>query len=274
MNNDSFLIHEIKGYLASTFVAEYHNKILILDGGSRLDAVRIKRFVEDILKRPFTDVKLIISTHPHPDHAGGAPLLRKKFKTPIATHENFDMWYRGVRGWIQHKIDTALAHYSAKKMKGGNERTWYPRKLNAEFKLKNHEPIPFFEDWETLFIPGHTMYDIALYNKDKKILAIGDIVIALKGHYYLPIPVSFKEKMEESLLKLNGIDANTILMAHGGILENPKENFFKNMIKKIDYPNVRILKPLDFLCSFAPDVHQYKKNQNKLESKSTDTLDK
>lgn len=263
MNRYSFNIHEIKGYLASIFVAEYNDKILILDGGSRLDAIRIKRFIENSLKRNFNDVALIICTHPHPDHAGGAPLLRKKFKTKIAAHTNFDMWYRGVRGWVQHKIDSILAHYSAKKNRGKNERVWYPRKLKPDYKLEDNSLVPFFEDWKVITIPGHTMYDIALYNEKEKILYIGDIVIKVKGNYFLPIPVSFEDKMEDSLLKLNSLEVKALLMAHGGILENPEKDFFKKMVEKLASPEGRIFKSLDFFCSFAPDVHEYRKNQNK-----------
>jgi len=270
MNGHSFLLHEIKGYLASIFVAEYKDKILILDGGSRLDAIRIKRFVENTLNRPFSDVKLIISTHPHPDHAGGVQLLRKKFNTPVAAHENFDMWYRGAGGWIQHKIDTFLAHYSARKNRGKNERTWYSRKLKADFSLKNNQLVPFFNDWEIFYIPGHTMYDIAIYHKEKQLLVIGDIVISRKGNYHLPIPVSFKDKMKGSLLKLNKLEVKTILMAHGGIVENPDKDFFRKIADKVEFADKRISKSVKLLCSFAPDVRVNRKIQKKSNSNLTD----
>jgi glyoxylase-like metal-dependent hydrolase (beta-lactamase superfamily II) len=254
MNEYSFSVHEVKGFIASVFIAEYKDKILILDGGSRVDAVRIKRYVETVLKRPFSDVLLIVSTHPHPDHAGGANLLRKWFKTPIAAHKDFDKWYRGAGGFIQHKFDTFLAHYSAKKNKGRFERMWYPRKLRAEYKLQDKQYLPFFEDWQTVYIPGHTAYDIALYNKPTGVLVIGDIVILLKNKFHLPIPVSFKEKMKKSLLVLDKLNATQILMAHGGIINNPPEDFFTNMLNKVDSYDKQISKTITFFCSFAPDV--------------------
>jgi len=259
MNEYSFSIHEVKGFIASVFLAEYKDKILILDGGSRVDAVRIKRYVETVLKRPFSDVKLIVPTHPHPDHAGGASLLRKWFGTAIATHKDFDKWYRGVGGFIQHKFDTFLAHYSAKKNKGKFERMWYPRKLKADYKLQDRQKLPFFEDWEVFFIPGHTNCDIALYNKDKEILAIGDIVILLKNKFHLPIPVSFKEKMKKSLITLDKLKVKKILMAHGGIIDNPQDDFFSGMLNRVDNYDKHLPKTITFFCSFAPDVREQAK---------------
>ena len=54
------------------YLAEYADKLMLLDGASRADIPHLKDFIEYQLKRPFTDLKLVVVTHMHPDHVLGA----------------------------------------------------------------------------------------------------------------------------------------------------------------------------------------------------------
>ncbi|MGR5470684.1 MBL fold metallo-hydrolase, partial [Vibrio astriarenae] len=54
------------------YLAEYPDKLMLLDGASRADILHLKDFIEHQLNRRFSDLKLVIVTHMHPDHAGAA----------------------------------------------------------------------------------------------------------------------------------------------------------------------------------------------------------
>ena len=90
-------IHEIDGYIQSFYLAEYDHGLLLLDGLSKPDVRKLESYIVDELKECKEDLKLVIATHPHPDHAGGARANKKVFPTSkIATSHNFNTWYKGL----------------------------------------------------------------------------------------------------------------------------------------------------------------------------------
>ncbi|MCY9879242.1 Zn-dependent hydrolase, partial [Vibrio natriegens] len=56
-------LHRIQGYIQTMYLAEYADKLMLLDGASRADIPHLKDFIEYQLKRPFTDLKLVVVTH-------------------------------------------------------------------------------------------------------------------------------------------------------------------------------------------------------------------
>lgn len=69
-------IHTIQGYIQTIYLAEYPDKLLLLDGASRADITYLCQFIEQQLARPLSDLKVVVVTHMHPDHAGAAHRLR------------------------------------------------------------------------------------------------------------------------------------------------------------------------------------------------------
>jgi glyoxylase-like metal-dependent hydrolase (beta-lactamase superfamily II) len=94
----SFTIHIIEGYISSLYLVEYDDGMLLLDGGCVNDVKRIEDYCKLVLNRSPSDIKLAVVSHMHPDHAGGAVALRKKYGIAIAAHKDVDLWYSGVGG--------------------------------------------------------------------------------------------------------------------------------------------------------------------------------
>ena len=110
-------IHTIKGYIQTTYIIEYPDKILILDSGCRPDYKKILEFVTIQLARGIKDIKLVALSHAHPDHMGGADLLQTKFQIPIAATRETMQWYRGIKGTITYLIDVLLTYYVSYRLK-------------------------------------------------------------------------------------------------------------------------------------------------------------
>ena len=237
MEYTNFKIHHIKGYIQSLYLVEYPDKLLLLDGGSRGDVTLVEKFITGTLKRNISDLKLIVVTHLHPDHAGAAPHLRKKHNIPIAGHPELDYWYSGFWGMIQHLLDTIFAWYVAKKSRNEYKRMWYQRALKPNFELYDGQHLPNFEDWSVIYTPGHTTHDISVYNKENRIIYIGDLAIKLGGKYNLPFPVALPNVMAESLDKVSKLNIKTILFAHGGIVEGDSKRIFADVKLRLrNYP--------------------------------------
>ena len=262
MNESLFTLHQIKGYIATLYLLEYQDEILLLDGGARHDAVRIKNYVEQVIQRPIADLKLMLVSHMHPDHAGGAPLLRRRFAIPIAAHYEIDRWYRGASGAVQHFIDTMLGHYSARQQFGKLERAWYPRYLRPDYLLHEQDFLPLFPDWQALSAPGHTLYDMAFYQRQEKLLYVGDLIIRFGEKIVLPFPTLFPELMAETLRRMAGLPVKRLLLAHGGLVEiADAHSLFTGLLGQVGGYGRQSFKTIEPLCSLAPDVRLYKKSR-------------
>ena len=232
MSERSFTIYEINGYISSLFLVETDGEFLLLDAGCSCDFQTIKEFIENKGKC-LTDLKLVVVTHMHPDHAGGVKHFQKH-GIPIASTEGAYKWYRGIGGFIQHKIDTLLAQFSARRKQKALKPVNYKRSFKPDFLLKDGDSLPFFPDWKVIYTPGHTLYDIALYNEKEKVLYLADLILKIDNKFVLPFPVLFPDFMLKSLDRVKRYKFDTLLFAHGGIFKKENLNItFQEMIDKL-----------------------------------------
>ena len=104
----SFTIHAIDGYIETLYLVVYPDKLLLLDGGCRCDAKDVVDYIRG-LGRTMDELKLIVVTHPHPDHSGAAPTLHRQYGVAIAAIPTINEWYRGLNGWLTQKTDILLS---------------------------------------------------------------------------------------------------------------------------------------------------------------------
>lgn len=251
----SYKLHTLNGYISNLYIAEYDTKLLLLDCGTKNDVERIKNFCEDKLKRSIRDIKLAVATHNHPDHSGGADLLRRLYQIPVASEKGIDLWYKGFSGFIQHKIDCLLAHVVRRANGKKLQPVVFKRFVNPDYRVKDTDTLPGFPDWQVIFVPGHTTHDIVLYNKEEKLLYSSDLIINVHGRYNLPIPVFFPGKMTRSFRKLMKFEIKKLLPAHGEAIEtdNPEEDFQK-MIVLLKEPAGEMAKKIQSISVFTPQV--------------------
>lgn len=221
-------IHEIDGHIQSIYLAVYPEKILLLDGCCRCDVELVRKYIEVKLKKPFSQLKLVIVTHMHPDHAGGAAIFHSQYGIPIASSAKEHHWYHGIRGAGYHLIDLSLAYWVAYKKGKATRNLWYKRTLQPDFLLAHHGKVPFFTDWLVLETPGHTDRDISILHPDTGTIYVADNILKIKSRFVSPFPVIYPEKYRLSLDLYQKINPNTVLMAHGGL-----EPFDRSILSEI-----------------------------------------
>ncbi|HAS6167736.1 TPA: MBL fold metallo-hydrolase [Vibrio vulnificus] len=209
-------LHTIKGYIQIMYLVEYADKLLLLDGASRADIPYLRRFIEQDLGRSFGDLKVVVVTHMHPDHAGGAHRLRQLTGCQVvAANRDLD-WYHGVDGWLMHLTDLLLAAWMANRLKKPWRNLWYSRALNPDHKLNDGECIPEFPEWVVLETPGHTDRDLSVYHAEKGILYVADLMVEVKRKLIAPFPIFHPNKYRASLERVFHMQPTTLLLAHGG----------------------------------------------------------
>lgn len=250
-----YKIHQIKGHIQSIYLIEYPDRILLTDCATRADLDKIEDFIIQQLGRKMADVKLAVLSHMHPDHAGLATVLQKKYRIPVLAHPLANKWYAGFLGKLQHFIDVLLAWYVSIKMKNPAKRMWYPAIIKPDYIAKNNNNLPFFDDWQIVFTPGHTSHDISLYHKKSKTIYLGDAVLKIKAKFLLPMPVTLPKLMNNSLNVLAQMDISKILLAHGGIaIIEDSIKFFSSFEKQLNEKKKGVFAFINYISFFPPCI--------------------
>ena len=206
-------------------MVEYPEKLLLLDGCCRADLGMIKRFITVKLSRPFTDLKLIMVTHMHPDHAGAAHILRQITGCKIASAQMSRQWYAGLGGRFMHVVDIALAVWVASRMGKTRKNLWYPPHLKLDHELLDQDKVPGFDEWRVLATAGHTDRDLSVLHLPSKRLYVADLLVKVKGRFIPPIPVYFPKQYLASILKVQALVPASVMLAHGGEVKLTERDF-------------------------------------------------
>ena len=218
-------LYEFEGYIQSIYLVEYPHGLLLLDGACRADVPVIIDFITTKLNRPASDLKLVVSTHMHPDHAGAATKLKQLTGCKIAAGAQVKQWYSGLDGILMYLTDMLLAHWVAGRKNKKKQSLWYPRKLQPDYYLTNGQILPGFDDWQTVTTHGHTDRDISLYHQQSDKIYVADLVVIVKGQYTSPFPVFHPNRYKESLQNVCDLNVNTVILAHGGERQISKQQW-------------------------------------------------
>lgn len=218
-------LHFLDGYIQTIILAEYPDKLLLLDGGSRADINVISQFITDTLSRPLSDLKIIIVTHMHPDHAGGAHKLRKLTGCKIVSANIDGHWYHGFSGMMMHLADIALNHWVASRKNKPKRWLWYSRKLSPDYKLDHLDAIPLFPDWRSIHCKGHTDRDISIQHIPSNRIYVADLIVSVRGKFIPPYPIFYPYNYKYSVESIAQLKPESIILAHGGEVKMSEEQF-------------------------------------------------
>lgn len=235
--------HIIQGYIQYIHLIEYDHGCLLLDGACRADLTTIQNFFLTTLKRPITDLKVVMVTHLHPDHAGCVASLKQLTQCMVVTGTYTTPWYSGWRGRLAHLIDMTLAIWVADRMGKKRQNIWYSPILKEDIQLRDGEVVPEFEDWHIINTPGHTDRDITLVNSSAKLIYVADLIVSVKNQLCAPILVCFPEQYVHSLKRMKQYIGYTLLMAHVSpqTLENQQIDELINQAPTTPRTNMRTL---------------------------------
>ena len=215
----------IRGYIQTTYLAVYPDKLLLLDSGCYCDVDVILAYITNTLKRPVTQLKTVMVTHMHPDHAGGAELLKQKTGCAIVSAVSYKPWYYGVMGRLNHLNDLALTYYVAHRHGKPATKIWYNPILNPDIEVRDGDRMPHFEDWFVLETPGHTDRDLSLWHKSSNQIYTADLILKIKDKFVSPYLITLPYMYRASLEKVKALNPNKVLLAHGDKVEMKPEEF-------------------------------------------------
>ena len=207
-------LHRLQGYIQNIYLVQEDAGLFLLDGCSRADIATVCDYIQQQLGLPLTALKLIMVTHMHPDHAGGAHKLRRLSGARIACHPKARRWYAGLLGRTAHLIDVSLTWWVASRLSKPKRYIWYNPILKPDILLSDEQPVPGFPDWQVIYTPGHTDHDLSLWHKPTKQLYIADLIVSVRKRLVPPYPVCHPNQYKQSLKKVCDLAPSQLYFAH------------------------------------------------------------
>lgn len=156
------------------------------------------------------NLKLIILTHGDFDHSGNAAYIRKKFKSPVAMHEDDSgIVEYGNMQWNRNKQNFLVKIIFKLFFKLNRSDRFKPDLfINNNFSL-----VEYGFDAKVIELPGHSKGSIGILTKDGEFFC-GDLLENVKNPSIGSI-IDNEDLANESIEKLRSLQINSVYPGHG-----------------------------------------------------------
>jgi glyoxylase-like metal-dependent hydrolase (beta-lactamase superfamily II) len=210
------------------FLYAERDRLTLIDTGLPRSAERIFAAIESTGRKP-QDVRQIIITHYHNDHAGSLADVVERTRAEVLAHPLDAPVLRGDRPPAQANAPALL-----RKLLERNPGAHAPAPVEVSLEVNDGDEIDLEGGARVIHTPGHTPGSIAIYLPQRKILFAGDAAGYLFG---LRPPVGwFTEDRAEaraSIRKLAGLDFDVALLGHGKPLAKDASRTFRKLAAKV-----------------------------------------
>ena len=208
-----YSITHIKGRTDNCYIVSDVSKAILFDTASKENL----QMVEDECSK--YDLKLIVLSHPHFDHAENADALSKKFNVPVAYNEKDDGIFDDYDSQPLHSyglVGFVVLKASLKVL----SRTKVIRPQNRFFVKEGDTLAEYgFPDIKVTELPGHSKGSIGLLVADDALLAgdaLDNWIRPGMGHLYTDL-----EAEKKTVEKIRSFGKRTYYYGHG----KPTEKF-------------------------------------------------
>jgi glyoxylase-like metal-dependent hydrolase (beta-lactamase superfamily II) len=198
----------VRGMMSVPHVLVNGDGAVLLDTGFPGDAKRIRRVMENIGAGP-RDVRAILLTHGHIDHAGCAAELKAWTGAPVFAH-----------ALEQRHIDGRFPYRGFARVTGALEGLARPltryRPVTIDVTLNDGDELPFWGGLRVVHLPGHTVGHCGFYSARHRLLFSGDLWVRFMMRTMIS-PRIFSDAWEQvpaSMRKARSFGARWIVPGH------------------------------------------------------------
>jgi hydroxyacylglutathione hydrolase len=223
-------VHTLYTGVANTFIVENSRGVVIVDAGMPHHARRIVNAVRALGHAP-QDVRLILITHGHIDHAGSAVALQKLTGAPIALHRG------DARLVATRSLKIPPGRSAATEAIGALMRAF-----GWAMPLETFTPDVWLDDGQSLrefgldarvaHTPGHTAGSVSVLCDDGS-LFVGDAILNLV-HVAFPLYWEDAPQARESALKVHTLKPYICYTAHGRAFDANELDAFIARVKRLE----------------------------------------
>ena len=204
------------------FIGEPGGPWALIDAGVPGGAHLIKAAAEHTFGCAPTEILL---THGHFDHVGALPSLADHWNVPIYAHRREAPFLLGRSDYPQP--DPTVGGFMAQ----GMSRFFPHGSYHFGDRLRllpEHNSVPYFDDWQWVFTPGHTSGHVSFFRERDRVLIVGDAFITVNQENAAKLFSQVRElrnppayltqdwdQAHESVLKLAGLEPRIAAAGHG-----------------------------------------------------------
>ena len=175
-------IHTIRGVMGVCHLLTDRDSAILLDTGLVGEPWLIRRRLKALGFKP-DDVKAILLTHGHLDHAGNLAWAKQWTGAPIYAHP-----------LEQAHIDGTYPYGGASIWCGRLERAGRAvlrvgRPATIDMTLADGDELPFWGGLRVVHLPGHTLGHCGFYSRRHDLLFSGDMFASYFFNVHLPVPI-------------------------------------------------------------------------------------
>lgn len=215
-------VHVVPGARISRIYLIEGDDLTLVDTGMPWSAACVFKYIRGIGRRP-TELRRILMTHSHPDHAGGAPSIVKRSSAKVAAHyedarhrpsETHTLSYMGIFASPDLPIP-------------------FLKRTHVDSIIGENDVIPVAGGIRVLHTPGHTAGSVCYLLERDGLLFSGDTIFSDYGRISrsMPFPGSDVEKYRESLERLTAVDFDILCGGHGSPLIGSASAKFRRLME-------------------------------------------
>lgn len=154
--------------------------LTLIDTGYKKDVWKLFRAVSGAGLNP-AEIKQIILTHCHPDHAGGAAEIKRRLDIPVYAHvEDAPLIRQGIAGRYPWQRTDGLLNFVIYQAYIKNAPTKNDR-VEVEEMLADNDVLPIAGGLRIIHTPGHSAGHISLLMVNEGIMIAGDLCANIAG---------------------------------------------------------------------------------------------
>jgi glyoxylase-like metal-dependent hydrolase (beta-lactamase superfamily II) len=209
--------------LVNWYLLEDGGKVTIVDAGAPAYRPQLERGLA-FLGRSVADVEALVLTHGHSDHIGFAEPVRTELRIPVHVHaDDVDLTTTGKAfGKREASLLPYLRHAHAWKLLGHLASSGFPKKVEEVTAFRDGDELDVPGRPRVVHTPGHTTGHCSFWLESRGVLIAGDELCTrnpltgARGPQLMPSAFNLSSgSILDSLSKLEGLDAKTIVFGHG-----------------------------------------------------------
>jgi glyoxylase-like metal-dependent hydrolase (beta-lactamase superfamily II) len=168
-------------YLACSYLVRASQGIVLVDAGMDSEGRDVEVAVATAFGAKLSDVRAVLLTHWHNDHAAGARAVQEQ-GAKVYYHAGDEAPLtrasarRGVRGWVAGHVPELGPLVLFKGLLGEAA----PRAVAADRLVRDGEVLE--HDFEVIETPGHTPGHVSFFYAPERVLFAGDALAVIDGH--------------------------------------------------------------------------------------------
>jgi glyoxylase-like metal-dependent hydrolase (beta-lactamase superfamily II) len=168
-----------RDYLSCSYVVTRPGGFVLVDGGMDPLGGDVLSGIAHLGGRP-EDVRAILVTHWHQDHAAGLSALQRRTKAPVYAHARELPFLEGTsarKGWAA-RIGRYVPEWSVLVLAKGLLVDALDQPISPDVRVEDGQSIEGFEAIET---PGHTPGHMSYFLAERGIAFVGDARAVVRG---------------------------------------------------------------------------------------------